>query len=279
VRRLWERWVAWTGRLEDRRPLALVRALVPLAILGDLLAMLWRGAMPAVLLPADRGGIGSQPAWWSVVDEVWWGGQAAWLACALSLPLVSARVVARPAIVVAVLASSQLGHLFVPGDRGIDRMLRTVLLVLLFSRVTAQDRPERVEAWPSDLIRWFLVLVYLSAGVAKLDPDLDWLMGDPPELYQILADPMGGRLDPVRWYDHPWLFRLGGAATLVLELSAPLLLTRWAPLWALFAAPIHLGIAAMMDLGMFSWGMLAMYPVLFGPWLRERSAASRSPGP
>lgn len=271
---LWRRWVAHTSRLEDRRPLALVRVLIPLAILGDLFAMIWRSAASAVLLPASMGGIGSAPAPWAFISRWWWGGPSAWLVCVLALPLVASGRLARPAIVACVIASSQQGHLFVPGDRGIDRMLRTVLLILLFSGVTSRDRPEKIAAWASDLIRWLLMLVYLSAGAAKLLAG-GWVSGEPPELYTVLADPLAGSLDPVWWADYPLLFRLGGWATLLVEMSAPLLLTRWAPIWAICAAPIHLGIAMSMDLGMFSWGMLAMYPVLIGPQVIAADTALR----
>ncbi len=34
-------------------------------------------------------------------------------------------------------------------------------------------------------------------------------------------------------------------------------------LWSLF---MHLGLVGTMHLGMFSWAMLAFYPVLLGPW-------------
>ena len=82
----------------------------------------------------------------------------------------------------------------------------------------------------------------------------------------ILANPASGSLDPVFWSDYPWIFIAGGWATLLLELSAPLILTRWCRWWALAGVILHLGIASVMHLGMFAWGMLALYPVLFSPW-------------
>ena len=41
----------------------------------------------------------------------------------------STGVAARPALLIGVLAYAQAGHLYAPGDRGIDRILRTVLLI------------------------------------------------------------------------------------------------------------------------------------------------------
>ena len=86
-------------------------------------------------------------------------------------------------------------------------------------------------------------------------------------LYRILADPTSANLDHLTWAGVPWLFHAGALVTLIVELSAPLILTRFSPCWAVGGALLHLGIAATMGLGMFSWGMLALYPVLFAPWL------------
>ena len=134
-----------------------------------------------------------------------------------------------------------------------------------------------------DLLRWLLMIVYLDAGFVKLPTALRWLDPAQPELYTILTDPLAGRLDAATWAAHPWPFWFGGLATLVVECSAVLVLTRWAPYWACFACFIHLGIAATMDLGMFPWGMLALYPVLWAPWLvrardRWRATAAKTPG-
>lgn len=274
VRAAWARWVAHTSRLEDRRALTWVRVLAPLAIVGDLLAMARHDALAAVLYPAALGGIGAPPAPWYLLGRWAWGGPAVWLVCVVCMPLVSLGVATRWAIVVGVVAYAQLGHLFTPGDRAIDRLLRTVLLILLFSGVSAPNPPARVGAWASDLIRWTLVLVYLAAGVAKLDAVANWLWGAPPELYTILADPLAGRLDPGFWSAHPAPFLAGGWATLLLELSAPLILTRFAPVWAVFGAAMHVAIALTMDLGMFSFGMLSLYPVLLAP---RRPVAALSP--
>lgn len=277
MRGLWARWVARVERLEDRTALTWVRVLVPLAIVGDLLAMARHGALAAVLYPAHLGGIEPEPAPWYAFAGWDWAGPALWLVCLVALPLVSLGVAARPAIVVGVLAYAQLGHAFVPGDRAIDRLLRTVLLVLLFSEVTKNAPPAQIRGWASDLIRWILVLVYLGAGVAKLEALPAWLWGDPAELYTVLADPLAGRLDPEVWASARPLFLAGGWVTFLLEFTAPLLLTRWAPVWACGGALLHLGIAWAMDLGMFSFGMLALYPVLFADLLPSVTARRGAP--
>ena len=140
-------------------------------------------------------------------------------------------------------------------------------------RLSAEAKDQlRASAWPARLIRWLLVLVYLSAGAAKLVEQPEWLFpSGRPVLYRILADPLTGSLDPVRAQHWGWLLKLLGQGTVGMELTAPLLLTPLAPLWGLGAVTMHLGIAALMDLGMFSWGMLALYPVVYVPaWLRLR---------
>jgi hypothetical protein len=162
--------------------------------------------------------------------------------------------------------SAQFGHFYVPGDRGIDRLLRMVLLLLLLSEVSSPRRAAQVAAWPADLLRLLLALVYFVAGVAKIGAKPGWTDLTTPELYTIVAQPMVGRLDPMTWYGHPTPFLLGGVFTLVLELSSVLLITRWGRHWALLGAALHVGLVFTMELGMFPFAMLAFYPVLLSPW-------------
>ena len=153
-----------------------------------------------------------------------------------------------------------------------------MILLLLFSgahrRLSLLDGPtvEKIAAWPADVLRWVLMLVYLSSGVAKLMAEPDWLgFRGTPVLYRLMTDPLASWVDPLAAEPYQPVFRVLGWATILVECSSPLILTRWAPYWALCAAPIHLGIAVTMKLGMFSWGMLALYPVLLAPWLGKRS--------
>ena len=266
AQRAWTAWRAHVERPIDSRPLRLVRALLAVCLAGDLFAMVWRGALQAVLYPASHGGLAGDPAPWYLLEGWWWGGPLLFFVLAIALPPLAAGVWTRPAIVAVVLASSQLGHFYIPGDRAIDRLVRTVLLILLFSAASRRAPPARIPAWPVDLIRWILTLMYLQAGIAKLDAKPGFLDTTRPELYEITAAPLVGRLDPVFWADYPLLFAAGGLFTLALELSAPLLLTRWARYWAVFGAAMHVGIALTMELGMFSFAMLALYPVLLSPW-------------
>jgi hypothetical protein len=212
-----------------------------------------------------------------IVD--WFGASAGAIALVVtlvSMALVSLGVWMKPAILVGVLAYAQLGHLYPPGDRAIDRLLRTALLILLFSDAHKRFSVRRVaapfiSAWPADLIRFFLMLVYLSAGLAKLIQQPGWLsvVATPP-LLRILTDPMASNLDPVFWATYPELFRIAGFVTIAIELSSPLLLTRYGHIWAIGGLLMHLGIVSTMSLGMFGWGMLAFYPLLLSPFFLNR---------
>jgi hypothetical protein len=265
---LWERWVGWTHAPVDARALLWVRRLLPLAVAGDLLDMVWRGAWDAVLFPAAEGGLASDPAGWFLLDRLASPGPMLWWVLLLSMVVAMSGRGVRVALVIGLLASAQYGHFYTLGDRGIDRIIRTTMLILICSRVCDSPTPQTIRAWAPNLIRWLLVLVYLGAGIGKLSNTMAWWHpAMRPELYTILADPLAGRLDPMFWGQHATPFILGGWATLVFELSAPLIFTRFAPWWALVGMALHLGIAATMYLGMFPFGMLALYPLLFERWL------------
>lgn len=277
---LWRRWVELCFRPIDSRPLALVRVAVGACISVDLLRLGQLGLVRPMFTPYEAGGLSQ------VQDEAWllhrWLGDAAglWaygvsLICMIGVTL---GLGTRASILVGVLAYAQLGHCYPPGDRGIDRILRMVLLFLLFSGVHRRFSLDnlllrrapwvRVPAWPAQLILFSMVMVYLAAGLGKIMQQPRWLsVQGTPVLYRIVTDPLAAHLDPVFWSQYPLPFRVGSIATIVLELGALVLLTRWRLGWAAFGVFMHLGIYASMELGMFSWGMLAMYPVLLDRWV------------
>lgn len=294
MRRLWARWLAWSTRQDDTRPLAMTRILVALCILGDQLRLLQLGLAGHLYRPYAHGGLsgftGVDYALNALGPDA---GLMAWGVLLVCMVLVATGVGTRPAMLVGVLAYTQLGHLYPPGDRAIDRVLRTVLLILIFSQshrrwslwswLRKKAPLIRAPALPADLVRWLMVLIYLAAGFGKLGNGR-WIPGDgPPVLYRIMTDPTSADLDHLFWFDLPLPFHIGALATLALELSAPLLLTRFAPYWAIGGIGLHLGIAATMGLGIFPWGMLALYPLVLSPWLArglDRLGRPRaSPGP
>ncbi len=278
MNRLWTAWLEWMDREADPRPLAMVRIALPLCVLMDLARLVQLGLLGDVFTPYTRGGL-NRIVNSNVVLWDWFGDAGAWVglgATTVCMVLILLGRFMKPAIVMGVLAYAQLGHIYPPGDRAIDRLIRTALLILLFSqadRAWAWGRTtvRRIPAWPVAFLTFFLVLVYISAGAAKVLQQPGWLSltADPP-LLRILIDPMSSTLEPAFWAQFPGLFRWLGFATIALELSSPLLLTRWGRYWALCGMLMHLGIWATMSLGMFSAGMLALYPVLLAPFILRR---------
>lgn len=297
IGRAWTAWVRRATRPVDVRPYALVRVLLSLVVLWDLLLLARHDLVHTLFTRFADGGLSA----FKGVDFVLGGfgpdvGVYLYATVVVCMAMVALGIGSRPASIIGVLAYAQLGALYPPGDRGIDRVMRTVLLLLAFTQAhrryslpTAlgwRPRAESTCGWIRDTFHVFLTIVYLAAGFTKIGSGGWFTMMDPPQLFRVMADPTAGHLDP----DSPvgralWpVFRLAGAIAVVNELVAPLLLTRWAPYWAVFGALMHLGIAFGMKLGAFSWGMLALYPVLFAPWLlpvldRLESRFSRAASP
>lgn len=277
MRKPWLWWVARCQRPVDARPIALVRVLLPLTVLADLLRVAWIGQVFNYYVPYSHGGINKgQDSMYKLGDllgpEV--AGPATWLVATVCMALISAGVAVRPAILIGVAAYSQLGHAFPIGDRGIDRFVRTVLLILLFSGAHkrfvpwAKEKAATVPAWSSDLIRFAMVMMYMAAGISKLMQQPRWLAtSGMPVVYRIMTDPMAAHLDPVMMQDLYLPLRVMGWITIVLECAGFLILTRLAPWWAVLGFGMHLGIAATMELGMFSYSMMSLYVLLFAPWL------------
>lgn len=278
--RLWRWWVERCKRRTDPLPLAMTRVLVCAVIVIDLLRGWALGLAPWMWRPYENGGLSTFRSPFAIIDDIdpVNGGPALMWVSIVSLTFSALGVATRPALLVGLLAYSQIGHLYPPGDRGVDRLLRTVMLILLFSGAhkrlslvrwwRSEPRVTEVPAWPADLIAFILVLVYLSAGFHKVGANPRWIVpSNNPPLFKILTDPLAAWLQPDNWDHVLWLFQMGSWYTILLECSAFLILTRWRPYWAVGGAAMHLGIATFMVLGMFSWGMLSLYPVLFAPWI------------
>ena len=316
--RLWRAWVAMLDRREKATSLVLVRILVAAAVLGDLLQAWWLDVVGAVWAPPPHGtGYASiwdplppfMVRWFGpgvdTAELVFW---IAVVAAALLLIGAATRVSA----VVLALMLAQLGHMAPEGDRGIDFLLRTAVAILVFSSCQARwsvdawvrrrllKRPfaELVPAWPRYLLFAQVVWMYFSAGHNK--GDRAWgPLGGFSALANILSDPHFARFDG-SWIPYAMpVLAIGTATTVMFEWSSLLLpiLTWWnrTPeqpgrlrrianklrlrwMWIATGVIFHIGIALTMRLGVFPWGMLALYPVLFHPdeidraagWLRAR---------
>jgi hypothetical protein len=316
LRRPWAAWVELWDRREAPTSLALCRILVAAVLLADLLQARSYGLIDTIWGPPPDGLAwgtkGSNPAavarWLGASTGtaalLWWTGAVACL-------LVIAGVATRLSILVLALTWAQLGHFAPDSDRGIDFMLRSVLLVLVFSQSHACwsvdawfrrriGRPfaAMVPSWPRYLIFAQLLWIYFSAGHNKTDKA--WgPFGNFTALSNILTDPHFARFDPSWVATFYPLLQLAALATMIFELTSPvmILLTWWHStgdrpgrlrrlsnflrlrwVWMLTGLSFHVGIAVTMRLGIFPWGLIALYPALLRPdevnravaWLHSR---------
>lgn len=268
----WQAWVDRCFRDVDARILAMVRIGIGGVMTLDLLWTWSLGLVPWLYVRAPEGmALPSS----SYVLDAWFGpGQgptAFWVAVA-SMACVTIGFAMRPAIVVGVVAHAQLGCLLPAAEQGVDHILRTALLILLFAPADARwavgpsARRDTVPAWSSDLLMWLIVLIYLSSGLCKVLLDWDaWVVwGSLPATYKILADPLSGLLSPMAAWPYRPVFQVLDWATLVFEIGALVLLTRWGRWWAWMGVVMHLGLFWLMKLGQFPFAMLAFYPLWLG---------------
>jgi hypothetical protein len=298
-----ERWVKLWDRREPPESLALLRILVPLVILADLASALWLGLVPGAWAPPPYGvgwaAVGATPPaavrfFGATTSTV----LALYLTAVVSAACLALGVFSRVAAALLALTTSQLAHIAPDGERGIDILLRIAVLVLAFSRADAcwslaawwrrrrgGSMPLEVPAWPRLLLFVQVVWVYSSAAHNR-GGDAWWPRGELSAIANILSDPHFTRFTP-GWVEPFYgLTQAGTALTMVFEFASPLLFV-WAwldagagrggragefvrrfhvkKLWLLVGVMLHLSIAFSMRLGIFSYGMLALYPAFFRP--------------
>lgn len=293
------RWVALWDQHEDPVILAIVRVLVAGVLLFDFAWIGHLGLVERLFAPQEAGGLadvmGRTPIpelyrWFPADASTAW---MAWGAMVAALICFGAGFFTPIAGMVAVLVSAQLAQVLPLGDRGIDTLLRNVLVVLSLSSCGRRFGLDAVifgerrvaPAWPRHLLILQLAVVYFCAGIQKTG--LAWTpFGGFSALFLILQDPA-----IAAWRFH-WLSRVypltqaASATTMVFEWSAVLLplvywfrYTRTAPgrlraffntsrplrAWVVLGVLLHVGIAATMSLGIFPFAMLALYPALVHP--------------
>ncbi len=289
ARDMWSAWVAWWDRRESPTALATVRILVSACVVGDMLNTIALGLVTPLY---SRAGYANTYDGWSryLGDDPGPVLFAIVLGAAIAMML---GVATRVACVVFVLASAQLGYLAPDADRGIDMIVRIVVLILALSmsharwsvdavvaRMLGRPMPAEVPAWPRYLLLLQLVWIYVSGGMNK--SAAEWgPLGGFRALENIVTDPHVARL-PAGWIAPITpLARVATAATMAFELGAPLYLVAywlvergrrfaraamwWRRVWIALGVSFHAGIAITLRLGMFPYAMLALYPVLFMP--------------
>jgi len=297
------RWVAFWDRRERPESLALLRMLVALVILADLATALALGLVPEAWAPPPYGlgwtAFGSAPP---LAGRLFGATRGTVLALYVTAVLAAVALAlgasSRASACVLALATSQLARLAPDGERAIDMLLRIAVLVLAFSRADAcwsvaawwrtrrgRAAPVEIPAWPRLLLFAQVVWVYSSAAHNR-GGDAWWPRGQLSAIANILCDPHYTRFAP-GWVEPVYVFtQFGTALTMAFEFGSPLLfLFAWldgAPgrggrlgelvrrfhvrfLWLGLGAMLHLSIALSMRLGIFSFGMLALYPVFLRP--------------
>jgi len=305
MRPLVRAWIAFWDRREPPTVLALVRILVGVTLLADFLGAASSGLVEAVWAAPPHGlGFGALRAipipaavrWLGATPHTAW---ILWTTATLALLLFTVGALTRVAGVVFVLVSAQLAAISPDCDRGIDILLRVVIAILVLSGASAtwsvdawvrrrigRPPPPLVPAWPRYLLFAQLVWMYFSAGISKSDPA--WgPFGGFSALAMILSDPHFARWD-AGWIAGVYpLLQVATLATVSFEYGAPAFLLasalaarggRWARparvlrwTWLLVGASFHLGIAVTMRLGIFPFGMLAVWPVFLHPDELERA--------
>jgi vitamin K-dependent gamma-carboxylase len=271
----------WNTR-EAPESLACVRIGIALVVLSDLLQVARLDLVQALW----GGGIVPARPLWALDATVLFGLSLA-SACTLCVGLCS-----RLSALCLLLCSAQLSLLGPAADRGVDSLVRNVLLVLALSEAgatwsvdawwhTRSWQPQRIiHAWPRYLLISQIALMYFWAGALKQSPE--WTsLGGYSALSRLLADPHLSSFDyspsVMAWLALP--LKAATLATLVFERGAialPLVLwlrdrAHWVrryrvlEVWLATGVVFHLALAALLQLGIFPWACLALYPALVRP--------------
>lgn len=296
----WQRWVALTSHKEAGTTLALFRIAVALVMLATIASVVWSGAVDALWIDRAHGGMRRISAMYPPLR--WLGGAepaVVWpliyVASALCA-MMALGIGGRAMVLAATLAYKSLSFIGYQSG-GYDSMISNACWLLFLGSSTATlsldcrrkhgrwrcDEP--ISAWPRHLAIAQLVVIYTFTGLQK--SSASWTFADGySALYWFLQDPTWVRFD-MAWV--AWVYPLSQLATFVVwhfEVTAPVLLLIYhyrrtrdragrmraafnrydlRKPWAAVGIGMHLGIAALLDMGPFSWISLAYYLCLWRP--------------
>jgi hypothetical protein len=303
--RAWTGWVSLCDRREPADTLATIRICIALVVLWDFSTVARLGLVQALWAPIDTGGIGpSTRAVPISMAYAWLGASAtsAWLlfgVCCLAALCLCVGLFTRVSALALCLGWAQLAQLSPHADRGIDTLLRNALLVLACSSAGATAsldarlrhgrwfRDVRTPAWPRHLLILQLVLFYFWAGMVKQSPPWTSIDGYSA-LYITLSQPHYATFDfsprqlaavypllQLATFMTVWFERLAPTVPVLLWLRATadrggrvrtlVNRLRLLELWLTLGVVFHLGLALSVELGMFPWGCLALYPAFCAP--------------
>jgi hypothetical protein len=307
------RWVAFWDEREPPTILATIRILIALVMLWDLAQIglywlpvwLWAPLEAGGMLPLDDANL---PALYQLLPRAPGSAVALWLALSLSMLSFGLGCFTRASALTFAILYTQAALINGSSDRGIDRAIRIVMMIFALApagRVWSLDALRRTGswrgdgsaevAWPRYLILGQLVLLYCAAGLAK--GGTHWYpWGGYDALFLILQDPIFAARD-FAWLAQPvpyFMTRVATAVTHLWEVGAPIVLvaayyrrTAERPgrvrrlfnrlpvrnVYALIGLFFHLSLAVTMELGIFPFGMLALFPAFFRPEEVQRALA------
>ncbi len=303
LRAAWEEIVRFWGETEPATPMALVRIGVAACVVYDMLHIWRLDLVVPLFVAEEHGGWShvlvrsSWPMWVEWFGAGTTSGMALHALMTLSAIALLVGFRTRTAAAVLLLAWAQWTAFLPTGDRGIDQQLRNVLVLMVFGdfgrtlSVDALARTGRwvddtpVPNWPRRLVIGTMILMYTSAGYLKSGITW-WPMGGFAALYFALQDPSVAAYDFGWTRAQPWFFftQIGTATTIVYQCTYPLVLLlfwwrryperagrvgrfanryhfEW--IWLAIGAWFHVILGFTMNLGIFPWAMLALYPAWF----------------
>lgn len=311
MRALVRRWVALFDERESATALVLIRVLLAAVITWDLV-MVRVYDLPVLLwAPIAEGGVSPVmsfnpvPQVYRIFDPSATTATAIYVVLLVSILCFGIGLFTRTSAVIFTLFYAQTAMINDYGDRGIDRAIRIVMLILACSaagkawsvdakrktgRFRGDGRP--VPAWPRYLVLGELVLIYCAAGFSK--GGTRWFpWGGYAALYVILQDPIFAVAN-FSWLRHPvpyFFTQAGTAITHLWEMGAPIVLLaayfrrtgdrsgrvrrifNRLPVRGVYVTVgvvFHLMLAFTLRLGIFPFAMLAFFPAFYRPEELER---------
>ncbi|HEY4179409.1 MAG TPA: HTTM domain-containing protein [Kofleriaceae bacterium] len=301
MKRWWTAWVALWDRREPVTAMALVRIFVGVCLVWDV-ANSYHGGIHGGIIDgvfSTTSGYARHNDGWSNILGADPGPLLVHISMVMSLCILFG--VATPvALVGYAFVASQLADIAPYTDHGVFPLLRIACVLLAFGRAgnrwsvdafvaarIGKPLATVVPAWPRYLLMAQLVWVYASGGQNK-SSSVWGPFGGFRAIENIVSDPSVARFAPGWVAPFTIISRMATAATITFEVCAPvyliayyfaatpdgtnwrrarrvfaLLRLRW--IWILLGLSFHIGIAVTLHLGIFPWGMLALYPVLLRP--------------
>ena len=302
---LWAEVVRFWSEVEPGTSIALVRILVGLCIAYDLLYLFHLDLVLPLFAAEEAGGWSNiltrsaYPPWVAAFGASQGSARALHGLMTLGAVALTLGFRTRLAAAVVLVGWMQWVQILPAADRGIDQLMRHMLVLMVvgdFGRTLSLDAmvrtgrfvdPTPVPSWPRKLVIGQMILMYTTAGLLKTGLSW-WPMGGFAALYFALQDPSVAAYDFGWTRDQPWFFftQVGTATTILYQTTYPLVLlllfwrryphwggrvarfcnryrVEW--LWLGIGAWFHLSLAVVMNLGIFPWAMLALYPAWVAP--------------